>query len=170
MSRSCNERSRSYPGRPARRAVQLTLDSVLSGNRTDDQAGVSRGHSSSPITSEGPNPEKGKGPVCSSFVKNPKGGADGRRVAGKPNPNVDLFEQVLSRANMIDAWKRVKANKGAAGIDNMPVDDFMAYARKHWDKIRSAQALTNPYRSNGWKYQSRRVALVRWVFPLSLTD
>lgn len=138
MSRSCNERSRSYPGRPARRAVQLTLDSVLSGNRTDDQAGVSRGHSSSPITSEGPNPEQGKGPVCSPSVKNPKGGVDGRRVAGKPNPNVDLFEQVLSRENMIDAWKRVKANKGAAGIDNMPVDDFMAYARKHWNKIRSA--------------------------------
>ena len=138
MSRSCNERSRSYPGRPARRAVQLTLDSVLSGNRTDDQAGVSRGHSSSPITSEGPNPEQGKGPVCSPSVKNPKGGADGRRVAGKPNPNVDLFEQVLSRANMIDAWKRVKANKGAAGIDNMPVDHFMAHARKHWDKIRAS--------------------------------
>ncbi len=39
---------------------------------------------------------------------------------------------------MIDAWKRVKANKGAAGIDNMPVDDFMAFARKHWGKIRSA--------------------------------
>ena len=54
MPRLCSERSRSYipqggtilsPGRPARRAVQLTLDSVLSGNRKDDQAGVSRGHS-----------------------------------------------------------------------------------------------------------------------------
>ncbi len=60
MARSCNERSRSYPGRPARRAVQITLDSVLSGNRKDDQAGVSRGHSSSPNTSEGPNSEQGK--------------------------------------------------------------------------------------------------------------
>ena len=59
MMRSCKERSRSYPGRPARRAVQLTLDSVLCGNIKDDGAGVSRGHSSSPMRNEGPNPEKG---------------------------------------------------------------------------------------------------------------
>ena len=138
MPRLCSERSRPYPGRPARRAVQLTLDSVLSGNRKGDQAGVSRGHSSSACTSEGPNPEQGKGPGGSPSVKNPKGGADGRRVAGKPNPNVDLLEQILSRGNMIEAWKRVKANKGAPGIDNMPIDDFMAYARKHWDNIRAS--------------------------------
>jgi hypothetical protein len=53
------------------------------------------GHSSPPKADEGPNPEQGKGPVCSPSVKNPKGGADGRRVVGKPNPDVDLFEQVL---------------------------------------------------------------------------
>lgn len=136
MSRSCNDRSRSYPGRPARRAVQLTLDRVLCGNMKDDQAGVSRGHSSSPRAGEGPNSEKGKGPASSPSARNPNGGADARRVAGKPDPNVDLLERILSRENMIEAWKRVKANKGAPGIDKMPVDKFMDYARKHWDEIR----------------------------------
>ncbi len=129
-SGGCNERSRSYtpqggtilsPGRPARRAVQLTLDSVLSGNRKDDQAGVSRGQSSSPNTSEGPNSEQGKGPVCSSSVKNPKGGADGRRGAGNPDPNVDLLERTLSRENMIKACKRVKAKKNNGVRSKAPV-------------------------------------------------
>jgi RNA-directed DNA polymerase len=44
----------------------------------------------------------------------------------------------VSRANMLKAWKRVKANKGAPGIDNMPVDDFMEFARDKWDTIRAS--------------------------------
>jgi len=45
MARSLSGSSRSYPGRPERQAVQLTLDSVLHGNMEDDRSGVSRGHS-----------------------------------------------------------------------------------------------------------------------------
>ena len=140
MPRSCNERSRSYPGRPARRAVQLTLDSVLHGNMQDDQAGVSRGHSSSPPANEGPNPRKGNGPASSAPTTNPTGGVDGRRVAGKPDPDEHLLEQILSRENMLSAWQRVKANKGAPGIDKMPIDDFMAYAREHWEEMMDKRA------------------------------
>jgi len=39
---------------------------------------------------------------------------------------------------MHKAWERVKANKGAPGVDNMPIDDFMAFAREHWERIRSS--------------------------------
>ena len=136
MPRLCSERSRSYPGRPAPRAVQLTLDSVLHGNMPDDGAGVSRGHSSSPAADEGPNPRKEKGPASSAAATNPNGGADGRRVAAKPDSDEDLLEQILSRPNMSKAWERVKANKGAPGVDQMPIDDFLAFAREHWEKIR----------------------------------
>ena len=138
MLRLCSERSRSYPGRPARRAVQLTLDSVLCGNMKDDGAGVSRGHSSSPMRNEGPNPEKGKGPISSSTAMNPTGEAEGRRVIDKPDPKQDLLERIVSRPNMLKAWERVKANKGAPGIDNMPIDDFLAFAREQWDTIRAS--------------------------------
>jgi len=138
MPRSCNDRSRSYPGRPARHAVQLTLDSVLHGNMQDDQAGVSRGHSSPPETDEGPNPRKGKGPASSASATNPTGGADSRRVADKPDPDEHLLERILSRENMLKAWQRVNANKGAPGIDKMPIADFMTYAREHWEEIRSS--------------------------------
>jgi RNA-directed DNA polymerase len=120
MPRLCSDRSHPYtpqggtelsPGRPVRQAVQLTLDSIRPGNRPNDRAGVSRGHSSSQSTNEGPNPEQGKGPVSSTIARNPSGGASGRRVDDKPNPNEYLLEQIISRPNMSKAWKRVKANK-----------------------------------------------------------
>ena len=41
----------------------------------------------------------------------------------------DLFEAVLTRDNLTRAWKRVKSNHGAPGIDGITVDDFAAYLR-----------------------------------------
>jgi RNA-directed DNA polymerase len=69
---------------------------------------------------------------------NPTRGSVGRRVGGIPNPDASLLERVLSRANLSDAWKQVKANRGAPSVDDMPIDDFMAYAWEHWPKIRSS--------------------------------
>ncbi len=45
-------------------------------------------------------------------------------------------EQVLLRHNMIRAYKRVKSNGGAPGIDGMTVEDLMPYLQKHWTGIR----------------------------------
>jgi len=81
---------------------------------------------------------QGKGPASSTIAMNPSGGANGRRVADKPDPDENLLEQILSRPNMLQAWERVKANKGAPGIDKMPIDDFMAFARVYWAGVRSS--------------------------------
>jgi RNA-directed DNA polymerase len=49
-----------------------------------------------------------------------------------------MMEQVLGEENLRQAWRRVKANAGAPGIDGMTVEDFPAFSREHWPRIRSA--------------------------------
>lgn len=49
-----------------------------------------------------------------------------------------MIEKILDPENLARAWKRVKANKGAPGIDGMTVADFPAFAREHWPRIASA--------------------------------
>ena len=56
--------------------------------------------------------------------------------------NEDVMERVLNRDNLEEAYKRVKANKGSAGVDGMKVEDFAEHARQHWpviaEKLKSA--------------------------------
>ncbi len=47
-----------------------------------------------------------------------------------------LITQVLSDANLDQAWRHVKANKGCPGIDNMSIDDFEPFANEHWQGIK----------------------------------
>jgi RNA-directed DNA polymerase len=49
------------------------------------------------------------------------------------------MEEVLRRENLMTAYKRVKRNKGAAGVDGMTVDELMPYCQKHWERIREQQ-------------------------------
>jgi RNA-directed DNA polymerase len=47
-----------------------------------------------------------------------------------------LMEEVLNKENMSAAMKRVEANKGAAGIDDMSVDELNGYLKQEWPRIR----------------------------------
>jgi len=47
-----------------------------------------------------------------------------------------LMEKILYRENMQLAHKKVKANKGAAGIDGIGVDDVDEYLKENWTSIR----------------------------------
>ena len=61
-----------------------------------------------------------------------------------------LLEEILSRDNMMLAYKKVKANKGASGIDGIGMDEIDEYLRENWatikDKIRRRKYKPQPVR------------------------
>ena len=48
----------------------------------------------------------------------------------------ELLEKIISKDNMNLAFKRVKANKGASGIDDMQVDELLQYLKENGDQIK----------------------------------
>jgi len=76
--------------------------------------------------------------MSSHNMKKPNGEVNMRRVMDQPDPNENLLERMLSRDNLQKAWKRVKANKGAPGIDHMSIENFPEFARAQWDSIRES--------------------------------
>jgi len=48
----------------------------------------------------------------------------------------DLLAQALARENLVLAWKRVKANRGSAGVDGLTIQATAEYLKTHWPRIR----------------------------------
>jgi len=73
--------------------------------------------------------------------RNPQGSWTGassvtaRREHSHPETE-QMMEAVVERENMRSALQRVEANKGAAGVDEMPVDQLRPYLKEHWPRIR----------------------------------
>ena len=61
-----------------------------------------------------------------------------RRVIEPFDPNERLLERILSNENMAMAWKRVRANHGAPGIDGISIEQFPDHTRPLWVGIRKS--------------------------------
>ena len=55
-----------------------------------------------------------------------------------------MLNQILERQNMIQALKRVEANKGSPGVDMMPVQTLRQHILENWETIKS-QILNGTY-------------------------
>ena len=64
--------------------------------------------------------------------------------------SADMLEKVLDRDNLNRAYKRVKANKGASGIDGMTVEEVLPWLKEHGkeltESIRSGKYKPSPVR------------------------
>ena len=73
---------------------------------------------------------------------------EAREVAERDG--ADLLERVLDRNNLNRAYKRVKANKGACGVDGMTIDEALSWLKEHRDEllenIRSGKYKPSPVR------------------------
>ena len=73
----------------------------------------------------------------------------GKQETGEAD-GADLLEKILDRENLNRAYKRVKANKGAPGIDGMTVEDALPWLREHreelLEQIRSGKYKPQPVR------------------------
>ena len=62
----------------------------------------------------------------------------------------DLLERILDRENLNRAYKQVKANKGAPGVDGMTVEEALPWLKEHGrkltDSIRSGKYKPDPVR------------------------
>ena len=48
---------------------------------------------------------------------------------------MELLEKILDGKNLNDAYKKVKSNKGAGGVDKMGVDELLPYLKEHNSEI-----------------------------------
>ena len=80
---------------------------------------------------------------------------DYRKIAEKSSVITDywtdnLMELILRKDNLNQAYKRVKSNKGAGGIDGMQVDELLPFLRENQDTliqmIRNGKYKPNPVR------------------------
>ena len=63
----------------------------------------------------------------------------GAQSAGRPEvrerDGADLLEEILDRDNLNRAFKRVRVNKGAPGIDGMTVEDALPWLKEHREEL-----------------------------------
>lgn len=59
-------------------------------------------------------------------------------------PGTGLIEQMITRENLNLAWKKVRRNKGAAGVDGLDIEATMNLIRENWPQIET-QLLAGNY-------------------------
>src|ERR1700736_4955193 len=62
----------------------------------------------------------------------------------RPADTMRIMEDVCERANLKEALRQVRGNKGSAGVDRMTVDQLGDYLKQHWPVIRE-QLLNGTY-------------------------
>jgi len=82
--------------------------------------------------------------VSSGFSSTPTGELGARRVAVPPPVDLASVEYIVSKASIAEAWKKVRSNKGAPGVDNISIAQFPKWGRPKWKTFKK-QLLEGAY-------------------------
>jgi RNA-directed DNA polymerase len=86
----------------------------------------------------------------------PRGGWSGEAPTAEPGDERSgdghLLAQVVERANVDKAVRRVRQNGGSPGVDGMPVGELPGYLAEHWETLRE-QLLSGTYQPQPVKRQ-----------------
>ena len=83
--------------------------------------------------------------VSSGYVLTPTGELNARRVAKVPPVDFTSVEYIVSNTSIAEAWKKVRSNKGAPGVDNISIKEFPKWGRPQWETIKK-QLLEGSYK------------------------
>ncbi len=119
-------------------------------NREESESSLRRGKAMHPKTGQLELALEGRGEA----PEVQRSGEAGRAAqGGERSGSVGLLmEQVVARANAVEAFKRVRRNKGSPGIDGMTVSELEPYLREEWYGIRE-QLLAGTYQPSAIKRQ-----------------
>jgi hypothetical protein len=83
--------------------------------------------------------------MSSSNSQTPSGELGARRVTKSPPVDFASVEYIVSNTSITEAWKKVRSNKGAPGVDGISIEKFPKWVRPQWNQIKQ-QLLAGVYK------------------------
>ncbi len=83
--------------------------------------------------------------VSSDFSLTPNGELGNRRATESSSVDFASVEYIVSNTCIAEAWKKVRSNKGAPGVDNISIERFPKWVRPKWKDIKQ-QILEGRYK------------------------
>ena len=84
----------------------------------------------------------------------------------------ELLEKILSKDNINVAYKRVCANRGAGGVDEVTIEELGDYIKKNWDRIEEQirNRKYRPHQDSVKKFKDRLKELTCRKMPGTVTS
>ena len=70
-----------------------------------------------------------------SESENKLSGHSHEKINSKENTKNELIEKIFHRNNLNEAFRRVKSNKGSAGVDGISTEELLEYLKENKEKI-----------------------------------